>query len=64
MKTIVDHKDFPERIQFWWRVGYDRFEIDDWYNGDRIDLQHPQIWWDNDQYQNIITVPDAYMTNL
>ena len=60
LTKIVQHKDFPDRVQFWWRLGYDRFDLYK-FGGERIDLHYPQIWYDNDKTQNVIIIPDVYI---
>lgn len=51
----------PSKIQFWTHVNYD---APDWskFNGERIDLQFPSVYFDNNsnKYSNIV-IPDPYM---
>ena len=54
---MMEDEDFPERIQFWTRVGNDNFK----QGKKRLDLQHPSFWWDKHASQNILVLPDAYM---
>ena len=53
-------QDFPEKIQFWTRVGNDKLQLQN-LNGRRIDLEFPHLFWDNKKDQNVIVVPDPYM---
>ena len=41
LEEMIQRDDFPEYIQFWFRIGYDRLHLDTWYNGERFDLKHP-----------------------
>ena len=56
-------KNFPKDkvIQFWTRVNCD-YAYWESYDGRRLDLLHPSIYWDNqpDKY-NVIVHPDPYM---
>ena len=47
LEQVVSDSRFPKKIQFWTRFGNDLLDLSQ-YEG-RIDLQHPQMWWDNHQ---------------
>ena len=58
MKSKQFPKDIP--LQFWTHVQHD---IVDWkkFNGSRLDLLHPSMYWDRvDGVNNIIVHPDPY----
>lgn len=59
----MKEKNFPKKtpIQFWTRIFCD---IAEWekFDGSRLDLLHPSMFWDNEPARhNNIVKPDAYM---
>ena len=38
LMKLVPHKDFPSKVQFWYRAGYDRF---DFVEKEGIELDYP-----------------------
>jgi len=54
---MMEHPDFPEKVQFWSRIGNDLWKQKEW----RLDLKHPSFYWDNNQKQSILVIPDLYM---
>ena len=54
----MQSKDFPEKVQFWTRT-YPDFTAFEAYDGRRLDLIHPLMFWDNQPGKhNMISHPD------
>ena len=46
---LVEHPDFPRKLQFWVRLFPDIIDMKPYF-GFRFDLKYPQFWWDSYKY--------------
>ena len=61
IEALVDHPDFPKKIQFWTRVGNDEWQQP---YGKRYDIEYPSFWMDNNRDLKILVLPDHYMFGI
>jgi len=46
IQLVMQYKKMPEKLQFWTRAIPDYTDIE-LYDGRRLDLLHPMMWFDN-----------------
>ena len=61
IKLVISHNKMPDKLQFWTRTFPDYWHVEK-YDGRRLDLIHPLMWFDNQPGKyNMIHHPDPYM---